>query len=55
MDNKAQLSAELLIIMAAIVAVAIIFVSSISSSAKSFDSKYDSTAKKAATAVGKIK
>ncbi|MEM0372538.1 MAG: hypothetical protein QXO69_01715 [archaeon] len=47
MNDKAQVSAELLIIMAVLVAVAAIVASSIMASGKLMDAKYDSNVKSA--------
>lgn len=55
MDNKAQISTELLIVMAAVLAVALLFISSLKTSAKSADTKFDANAKSALKEAGKIK
>ena len=55
MDNKAQISTELLIVMAAILAIALLLISSLRTSAKSADTKLDANAKNAITEAGKIK
>ena len=55
MDNKAQISTELLIVMAAIIAIALVLISSLRTSAKSADTKLDANAKNAITEAGKIK
>lgn len=54
-DNKAQISAEIIIIMAALLAVALIFISSLKSTSKAADTKLEKTSKEAIKEVGKIK
>lgn len=55
MDNRAQISTELLIIMAALLAVAVLFISSLRGSTNAADSKLDSISKNAIKEIGKIK
>ena len=47
MNNRAQISAELLVIMAAVIAAAVVLVTSYSASIKKIDTKYDSNINKA--------
>ena len=55
MDNRAQISVELLIIMAALIAIALLFINSLHSSSKAASGKIDSSTKTAMKNIGKIK
>ena len=55
MDKKAQISMELLIILAAVIAVAIVLVSSMVTSSNTFDAKLDSNSKKILKDLGRLK
>lgn len=55
MDNKAQISAELMIVMAAILAIAILFINSLRSSSNTASKKLADTGKKAIREISKIR
>ena len=55
MDNKAQISAELIIIMAAVLAVALILVQSLSGTAKDASAKLSKSSDNLIKEIGKIK
>jgi len=55
MDNKAQISAELLIIMAAVIAVAILLIKGMNTSSKTANLKVGSNSKAAFKELAKIK
>ncbi|MFH0986960.1 MAG: class III signal peptide-containing protein [Candidatus Micrarchaeota archaeon] len=54
MDNRAQISAELLIITAAIVAIAVLLIASLRSTASDSNSKLESLSKSALSEIKKI-
>ena len=55
MDNKAQISAEMLVVLAAVIAVAVLVISSLRSTSTTADKKVDRVSSNAMKEVGRIK
>ncbi len=55
MDDKAQISLEMLLLAAALIAVAVLFLSGVRTSSKSFQSKMTANSKQALSKLGQIK